>query len=465
MPPLERNVNQRTRLPRTLGKESILRTALPGSTHSPVRRPPLKHSFIALRVRNYRLFVISQIVSNTAIWMQRIAQDWLVLRLTGSVTAVGITVAMQFAPLLFFGLFGGVIADRYPKRTLLIITQALSGILAAALAALTLLGVVEVWHVLVIAFGLGMVIVVDNPARQAFVSEMVGHRYLRNAISLNSSVFQLGGLVGPALSGAMIFAVGEGWSFAINAVAACFVVLMVWLMRTSELQPAPVVPRAKGQLREGLRYVRGKPEIAWTILLVGFLGMFGLNMPVLLTAFSSSVFHVGPSGLGLFSSLLALGALGGALLSTRISTIRLRSLVSYVVTFGLLQALAGYAPGRLTFSALLVGIGFMTLIFITSANSMVQLRSDPTLRGRVMALYVLVLVGSQAIGGPVIGVISEQIGPRIAMALSGLIPAVAAVVIGLVLARTGHFTVQVTLRNGFGWRVFHIVPSKAHLSA
>ncbi len=426
------------------------------------KRPSFKDSFVALRVRNYRLFVISQIVSNTALWMQRIAQDWLVLRLTGSITAVGITVAMQFAPILFFGLFGGVIADRYPKRTLLIITQALSGVLAAALAVLTLLGAVQVWHVLAIAFGLGMVIVVDNPARQAFVSEMVGRNYLRNAISLNSSVFQLGGLVGPALSGAMIYAIGEGWSFAINALAAGFVVLMVWLMRTSELQPAPVVPRAKGQLREGLRYVRSKPEIAWTVLLVGFLGMFGLNMPVLLTAFSSIIFDVGPSGLGLFSSLLAMGALGGALLSTRINTIRLRSLVSYVIIFGLLQATAGYAPNRLIFSTLLVGIGFMTLIFITSANSLVQLRSSPSLRGRVMALYVLVLVGSQAIGGPLIGLVSEHLGSRVAMAASGLIPAVAAVVIGLILAHTGHFKVQVTMRRGYGWRLFHIVPRELH---
>ncbi|HEV7564634.1 MAG TPA: MFS transporter, partial [Microbacteriaceae bacterium] len=198
-------------------------------------RPPWRETLISFRVRNYRLFTTSNLLAMTAVWMQRIAMDWLVLQLSGSVAAVGVTVAMQFAPMLLFGLMGGVIADRYPKRMLLIVSQSASAVLAAGLAVLTLTGAAQVWHLWVISFVLGLVTVIDNPARQVFVNELVGPRYLRNAISLNSSVFQLGGLIGPAVGGILITAVGAGWAFAINALACTVVAVTLSMLRPSEL--------------------------------------------------------------------------------------------------------------------------------------------------------------------------------------------------------------------------------------
>lgn len=404
----------------------------------------LRGSFVgALRIRNYRLFVASQVVANTGLWMQRVAQDWLVLQLTGSVAAVGMTVALQFTPMLMFGLFGGVVADRYPKRNLLIASQTTASLLAGLLAALTLSGSVAVWHVYVIAIALGFVTVIDNPARQVFVNEMVGPQHLRSAISVNSSIFQLGGLVGPALSGLLIHAVGEGWSFGINGLACGYVVLTLVRMRPAELHASPVVARAKGQLREGLRYVVSEPAILWTVVLVAFVAVFGMNMPVLLAAFANNVFHLGAGGYGLFNSLVAAGALVGALASTRRTSVRLRILTATAAIYGVLQATASLAPSLLLYGIALVGIGGATLAFLTGANSLVQTTAGIELRGRVMSLYMLVLLGGQAIGAVIMGRVTEAFGPRIAMLISGSTPAVATIAIALLLARAGQLTLTV----------------------
>ncbi len=415
----------------------------------PAQAPPaakkrgLVDSFGALRIRNYRLFVSSQIVANTGLWMQRVAQDWLVLQLTGSVAAVGMTVALQFTPMLVFGLLGGVIADRYSKRRLLVISQSAAGLLAALLAVLTLTGAVQSWHVYLIAIALGFVTVIDNPARQVFVNEMVGPEHLRNAISVNSSIFQLGGLVGPALSGIMIHAVGEGWSFGINSLACGYVVLTLLRMRPAELHTAPLVARSKGQLREGLRYVVSEPAILWTVILVAFVSVFGMNMPVLLAAFANNVFHIGAGGYGLFNSLVAAGALIGALTSTRRGSIRLRLLVSGAAVFGLLEATASFAPSLLLYCVVLVLIGCAILIFLTSANALIQTTAGIALRGRVMSLYMLVLLGGQAIGAVIMGRVTDSFGPRIAMLIAGSAPAIATVGIALLLARAGQLKIAV----------------------
>jgi MFS family permease len=386
-------------------------------------------------VPNFRLFTISNVIAMTATWMQRIAQGWLVLQLTDSVAAVGVTVAMQFTPMLLFGLIGGVVVDRCSKRMLLMITQSAASVLSLALAALTLGGVVEVWQVWLIAFVLGLVTVIDNPTRQVFVSEMVGPQLLRNAITVNSSAFQLGGLVGPAVSGLLIMAVGAGWSFAINGVACLLTVLALVLLDTAALHRKPPTPRSKGQLREGLRHVVATPTILWPLVMMSFLSVFALNMPVLLVAFAGDVFAAGAGGYGLFNSLVAVGALAGALASTRRVTIRLRTVIFCGGVWALIQASLGLMPGQVSFGVVLVASGMANQFFFMACNPLVQLSSNLRIRGRVMSVYVLVLLGGQALGSPLMGWVIERFGAHTGMLVSGLVPAVAAVTIAIVLAR------------------------------
>ena len=410
-------------------------------------RPPWRRSFIALSVPNFRLFTATNLVAMTAGWMQRIAQDWLVLQLTGSVAQVGITVACQFAPMLLFGLLGGVFVDRYSKRALMMITQGAFAVLSLLLAVLTLAGVVQAWHIWLIAFVVGMVTVIDNPARQVFVTEIVGHKHLRNAISVNSSVFQLGGMIGPALSGALLVAVGAGWSFGVNAIACVAVVVTLGFLRVSELHRTPAAPAGKGQLREGLRYAVSKPTIIVPVILVAFFSVFALTMPVLLSAFASQVSDVGAAGYGLFNSAVAVGALVGALLSTRRAVVRLRTIVGGVFWTGILLVVSGSIPVIAPFTVMLVAVGMSQLLFQTASNSMVQLSSNTAIRGRVMSLYILVLLGGQAIGGPLMGQVVDHFGAHVGMMVAGGVPAAAAAVIGVVLARRGGFHLAVRMRH------------------
>ncbi|WP_375342358.1 MFS transporter [Curtobacterium sp. MCBD17_008] len=411
--------------------------------------PPWRRSFIALSVPNFRLFTATNLVAMTAGWMQRIAQDWLVLQLTGSVAQVGITVACQFAPMLLFGLLGGVFVDRYSKRALMMITQGAFAVLSLLLAVLTLAGVVEAWHIWVIAFLVGMVTVIDNPARQVFVTEIVGHQHLRNAISVNSSVFQLGGMIGPALSGILLVAVGAGWSFGINAAACVAVVVTLGFLRVSELHRTPPAARAKGQLVEGLRYAAAKPTIIVPVVLLAFFSVFALTMPVLLSAFASDAYGAGAGagGYGLFNSAVAVGALTGAVLSTRRAVVRLRTIVGGVFWTGLLLVVAGSAPTIAPFTVLLVVVGLSQLLFMTASNSLVQLSSNVAIRGRVMSLYVLVLLGGQAIGGPVMGQVVDRFGAHVGMMVAGGVPAAAATVIAFVLARRGGLHLEMRMRH------------------
>ena len=425
-------------------------TTLPPPTEPlPVvaERPPWRHTLIALSVPNFRIFTATNLVAMTAGWMQRIAQDWLVLQLTGSVAQVGITVACQFAPMLFFGLFGGVIVDRFSKRALMMLTQGAFAVLSLVLAVLTLTGVVQAWHIWVIAFVVGMVTVIDNPARQVFVTEIVGHQHLRNAISVNSSVFQLGGMIGPALSGALLVAVGAGWSFGVNAVACAAVVVTLGFLRVSELHRTPPAPRTKGQLVEGLRYAMGKPTILVPVVLMAFFSVFALTMPVLLSAFASEVYDVGAGGYGVFNSAVAIGALAGALLSTRRAVVRLRTIVGGVFWTGVLLVVTGAIPVIAPFTVALVAVGMSQLLFMTASNSLVQLSSNVAIRGRVMSLYVLVLLGGQAIGGPIMGQAVDHFGAHVGMVVAGGVPAVAAAVVGLVLARRGGLHLAVRMRH------------------
>ncbi|GFE14974.1 MFS transporter [Streptomyces glebosus] len=409
---------------------------------------PRTGTFSSLRIRNYRLFATGQMVSNTGTWMQRIAQDWLVLSLTGSSTAVGITTALQFLPMLLFGLYGGVIADRFAKRKLLLFTQSAMGVTGLALAALTLSGQVQVWHVYLTAFVLGLVTVLDNPARQAFVSEMVGQDELRNAVSLNSANFQSARLIGPAVAGVLITAFGSGWAFLLNGLSFIAPLTGLLMMRTAELHKVDRVPRSKGQLREGLRYVSGRPDLIWPIVLVGFIGTFGFNFPIWLTAFVHHVYHQGAGTYSLFNGLMAAGSLIGALLAARRASSRLRLVVGAAMLFGTLEIAAALAPSFWVFAALLVLIGTVGLTINVTANSSIQMATDPAMRGRVMSLFMMVFVGGTPLGAPLVGWITDSFGPRIGFMAGGVVSLAAALLIGLILARVGGLRLKVDLRRG-----------------
>jgi MFS family permease len=408
-------------------------------------RPSWAESFGALRVPNFRLFTASNIIAMSGTWMQRIAQDWLVLQLSHNVAAVGVTVAAQFLPMLLFGLYGGLVVDRYSKRMLLIITQSTFGVLALILAVLALTHTVEVWHVYLLAFLGGFVVIIDNPTRQVFVNELVGPRNLRNAIAINSSVFQLGGLIGPAIAGVLLEVVGAGWAFAINGLSCFCVVLALVFLRTSKLMRSPQVSREKGQLKQGLRYVLRKPAIFWSIVMVAITSVFAVTMPVILAAYANNVFRIGASGYGLFNTVVAAGALTGGLLATRRRVVRLRTVIIMAAIWGLIEVTASFMPTQLSLSVLLVGIGLFNLLFITAANALIQMSSNLGIRGRVMSLYVLVLLGGQALGGPLTGWIVDNWGPHIGMLVAGGVPALAATAIGLHLARRHELRIRVRL--------------------
>lgn len=404
--------------------------------------------FSSLKIRNYRLFATGQVVSNTGTWMQRIAQDWLVLSLTGSASAVGITVALQFLPMLLFGLYGGVLADRLPKRQLLVATQSAMALTGLALAALTLSGHVQVWHVYLTAFLLGLVTVVDNPARQSFVAEMVGPEQLSNAVSLNSANFQSARLVGPAVAGVLITAVGSGYAFLLNGLSFIAPLAGLLLMRTGELHKIERAPRGKGQLREGLKYVAGRPELIWPIVLVGFIGTFGFNFPIWLSAFVNNVYHSGASTYGLLNTLMAAGSLAGALLAARRGTSRLRVLVAAAILFGVLEIVTAFAPQFWIFAVLLVPIGMFGLTVNVTANASIQMATEPAMRGRVMSLFMMVFVGGTPLGAPLVGWITDTYGPRIGFAAGGAVALVAAIGVGVMLARVGGLRLKIDLRRG-----------------
>lgn len=434
--------------PDTAGPQTSPPATAPAAPQVPAPRERAS-MFRSLRVRNYRLFFVGQVVSNVGTWMQRIAQDWLVLSLAGSSTAVGVTMALQFLPMLLFGLYGGVLVDRFPKRRLLFLTQTSMAVTGLALAALTLSGQVQVWHVYVAAFAVGMATVVDNPARQSFVSELVGPDQLQNAVSLNSANFQSARLVGPAVAGVMITTVGSGWAFLFNGLSFVAPIAGLLLMRTRELHPVRRAPRAKGQLREGLRYVAGRPELLWPIVLVGFIGTFGFNFPVWLSAYADDVFHSGAGSYSLFNTLMAVGSVAGALLAARRGTARLRVLIGGALAFGLLEIVAALAPAYWMFALLMVPIGMFGLTVNVTTNTAIQMNTDPVMRGRVMALYMMVFLGGTPLGAPVAGWATDAYGARAGFVAGGAVSTVAAVAVGLVLVRAGG------LRLSMGWNRGH----------
>jgi MFS family permease len=409
---------------------------------------PLRHSmFSSLRTRSFRTFASGQVVSQTGGWTQRVAQDWLVLTLTGNAVAVGVTTALQFLPTLLFGMIGGLAADRFAKRRILMCTQSVLGLCAAAMATLCLTGTVQLWHIFLLAFVGGTAAAFDNPARQAFVHEMVGPDHLRNAVSINSAVFNLGALVGPAVSAALITLMGIGWSFAVNSCSFGAVLLTLALIRPAELHLAPALPRGRHQVRTALSEIAGRPELLWPIVLAGICSLFTSNFAVSLTAYAKH-FHMGPSGYGFLTSALALGSLGGALLTARRSAARLRNLIELAGALALAQLLAAAAPGTVTLAIALVVLGASAPPFGITVNATVQLAAGDRMRGRVMGVYMLVVMGAAAAGGPIVGMLDEAIGAGAGLGTGALVVGAAAVLIGLQLARATNTPVQPVLRSG-----------------
>ncbi|MGA3214569.1 MAG: MFS transporter [Acidimicrobiales bacterium] len=387
----------------------------------------MSRTFSSLRVRNYRLFAAGQLVSLTGTWMQRVGQDWLVLRLShNSGTAIGITTGLQFLPILLFGLQGGVIADRFSKRKLIMATQVSMGLLALGLGLADLLGSVSLYDVYVFAFLLGMVTAIDNPTRQAFVSELVGGEELPNAVGLNSATFNAARIFGPAVAGLMIEGVGTAWVFLGNAASFIAVITGLVMMRPAELFPAPRLVRQRGNLREGLSYVRQRRELLVPIVLVGIVGTFGINFQITLALVDKVVFHRGAAAFGLLSSLLAVGALIGALLGARRTHPTTRLVILAAFLFGLLELGVGFMPSFALLAAGLVPLGLVNITFSTAANSSVQLASAPEMRGRVMGLYMLVFVGGTPLGAPLVGWVSQEFGARWGLIGGGVISAAAA---------------------------------------
>ncbi len=384
-------------------------------------------TFASLRNRNFRIFFIAQIVSVTGTWIQSIGQMWLVLHLTGSGVALGITAALQFTPMLLLGPWGGLLADRVDKRKLLMVTQSAAGLVALVLAGLTLGGLVQLWMVYVLAFALGIVTVFDNPGRQSFVAEMVGKEQVINAVGLNSAVFTLARAIGPAVAGILIAVVGTGWCFLINGVSYFPVVFVLLLMRPSELHRGQPTVRARGQIRAGLRYAWSTPELRFPLLLMLVVGSLAFNFSVVMPLMASFVFHSGASTFGILMSFMGAGAFVGALVSANRARPTHRLLAFAGMAFGALLVGGALAPTLESELVVLLPLGAAMVTFQATANSLLQLNSDPAIRGRVMALYVMVFLGSTPIGGPVVGWVAEHFGARAGLGLGGVATLVASV--------------------------------------
>lgn len=385
-------------------------------------------TFSSLRIRNYRHYAGGQLVSNIGTWMQRIAQDWLVVQLTAaSGIAVGTTVALQFLPMLLLSLWGGVIADRFPKRRILMVTRSSMGFVSLALGVLAATGVAAVWHVYALAFALGVVTAVDNPTRQSFVVEVVGRGDLQNAVGLNSATFNLARVVGPAIAGLIISL--THLSAVLFLSAATYVGMLAALARMRRRELLPAEPSSDAgparQLRDGLAYVRARPHLLLPIAVAGALGTFGFNFQMMLALVSKETFAAGAGGFGLLSTAIAVGSLSGALVAARRRRPRHRIIVAAGFAFGLLEIACGLAPSYGALMALLVPAGMAALTMSTSVNAYLQLATSAAVRGRVMALYVLVFLGGKPIATPLLGWVGDGLGARSTFVAAGAICVVA----------------------------------------
>ena len=378
---------------------------------------PHTSAFRSLRRHNYRLWAAGALVSNIGTWVQRTAQDWLVLMVLThrSASAVGVVMALQFAPQFLLLPWTGSAADHLDQRKLLIVTQATMGALALVLGLLTVSGVVHLWHVYVFTFLFGCAAAFDAPVRQVFVSQLVSDEDLHNAVTLNSISFTLGGLVGPAAAGLLIAAVGSGWAFLLNGVSFFAVLVSLFLLRAGELRPSARAVRARGSFLEGLRYVSRRPDLIAILLMLFLIGTFGLNFPIFISTMAVRVFHADARGFGVLSSVMAVGTIAGALLSARSGRPTLTTLLWSSGLLGVGFTLAGFTPNYWSFAAALVVVGVAYLTFVNATNPLMQLSTEPFMRGRVMALRVGIALGGTPIGAPAVGWVADHLGPRWAL--------------------------------------------------
>ena len=408
-------------------------------------------TFRALHNYNYRLYAAGGVVSNVGTWMQRVAQDWMVLQLTGnSGTAIGITTGLQFLPFLVLSPVAGLVADRMSKRRLLQITNVMMAAPALILGVLAVTGTVEIWHVYVLAFVLGVGAAFDAPARQSFVSEIVDPADLTNAVGLNSASFNAARIVGPALAGVLIAALGggvtaTGWVIFANALTYAAPILALQRLNTSALDPAVINPRQPGMIREGVRYVRNRPDLLLVLAVVFFTGTFGLNFQMTSALMATEVFDKGPREYGLLGTFMAVGSLTGALLAARRETVRHRLIIVAALTFGALEIVAGAAPSYATFAIMTPLLGLSALTMITAANAIVQLHTDSGMRGRVMALYMMIFMGGTPAGAPLVGWIGEQYGARMTLFFGGAMTILGVLVASAVFLRRDRARQQAEL--------------------
>ena len=404
-------------------------------------------TFAALQVRNYRLYFAGSLVSNTGAWMQRVAQDWLVITdLHGGGVSLGITTGLQFLPFLIVTPFAGVLADRFPKRRLLAITQSIMAIPSLLLGLLVITGSIELWHVYLLAFVAGFGAAVDNPVRQSFVAEIVGRDRLTNAVALNSSTFNAARMIGPAAGGFLIVLIGTGPVFLINFATFGAVLAALWAMRASELEPSPPVARGPGLMREGLRYVRGRPDIIAVLVSVFAVGTFGMNFQMTSALMATEVFHKGAGEYGILGSIMAIGSLSAALLAARRQNVRMRLVLGAGAIFCLTEIVVGAMPTYTLFAIMLVPLGLSALTFMTAANAIVQLSVSPHLRGRVMALYMTVFMGGTPLGSPVVGWIGQTFGARWTLLGGGSCAFVGIATASLLLMRGSGMRLRTTFR-------------------
>jgi MFS family permease len=380
----------------------------------------LRRSFNSLEVPNYRRYFAGQLISLSGTWMQTVAAIWLILTLTDSGVAVGLTTALQFLPMLLIGAWGGLLADRIPKRRLLITTQALMAIPAIGLFAVTATGVVAPWMVFLAVFAMGSVNAIDNPARQSFVIEMVGPGRVVNAVSLNSVIVQMARIVGPALAGLLIAGFGVVPCFALNALTFVAMIVALWGMDPRGLHTEPVAPREPGAIRAGLRYVAATPELAVPLALMALVGTLGFNFQVVLPLLARFSFDGGATTYAVMVSAMAVGSIGGALVNGAHGHTGPRLIAGGALAFGVLGTLAAAMPSLALEVPVLALLGAAAVTFAATINSTLQLAVAPQMRGRVMALYSVVFLGSTPIGGPLTGWLAETYDPRVALLLAGV---------------------------------------------
>ncbi len=388
--------------------------------------------FRSLRNFNYRLWIAGSFVSNVGTWVQRTAQDWMVLtQLTHrNASAVGITMALQFGPQLLLLPWTGWAADRFNQRKMLMLTQATMGVLAVVQGILAITGMARLWHVYVLAFLLGCAAAFDAPVRQTFIADLVGDDDLPNAVALNSASFNGARLLGPAVAGLVVAAVGTGWSFVLNGVSFGAVLLSLMMLRSGDLKPMARAGRSQGGFVEGLRYVAKRPDLIAILVMLFLIGTFGLNFAIFIATMSVRVFHSDARGFGMLSSIMAIGTVSGALLSAGRSRTSFSVLIWGAAVFGGGCALAALAPSYWPFAVTLVFIGAASLTILNSSNALMQLSTEPSMRGRVLALRLAIVMGGTPIGAPIVGWVADHFGPRWSLGV-GAAAGFSAVLVGL----------------------------------